>query len=500
MEKSLSGHSSYEFAVDSHMRADPGKAQWSTNLNPTDCPLSFHQASIDRISCSGSTNEYIGRRRSKNTMNIHSQQQKISRQQTPYLLSTNTAKKAGLEQRPVGEQLKQQQPEISTAPQTKSQQQQRQALQKLSRAVSNEMEDPSRPVDLEQLVLRILAGTKDIEEGEDEQSGDAQGSSSKRMQADRSNKVFLTKSEAIKATQMISKLIKQSPGSAYSQPRKSSQGSSTNIKVCHICGYAVARACDLKKHMKRHEKPYGCTYPKCHKRFGAKSDWKRHENSQHFQLEAYRCDQPSTLGKICGEHFLRVDHFKNHLEAQHKISDEQQQSDEAKRRKIGKNCQQQFWCGFHGDIIQLKERRNAAWDERFDHIAWHFEKGKKSIEEWVCAEENKTKKELLQEMDRYVFDDEDERGVEGGGNTGPPPSVPIEVPLPPPPPPVNQTPPANVFEQGKGGKRSASADLAESQPQKKHRAKTIVTNSYCVSATTVKFPMTTNLTFLVQLS
>jgi hypothetical protein len=485
MEKSLSGHSSYDFAVDSHMRADPGKDQWSTNLNPTDCPLSFHQASVDRIPYPGSTNEYIGRRRSKNTMNIHSQQQKISRQQSPYLLSTNTAKKAGLEQ------LKQQQPEISTAPQTKSQQQQRQALQKLSRAVSNEMEDPSRPVDLEQLVLRILAGTKDIEEGEDEQPGDAQGSSSKRMQADRSNKVFLTKSEAIKATQMISKLIKQSPGSAYSQPRKSSQGSSTNIKVCHICGYAVARACDLKKHMKRHEKPYGCTYPKCHKRFGAKSDWKRHENSQHFQLEAYRCDQPSTLGKICGEHFLRVDHFKNHLEAQHKISDEQQQSDEAKRRKIGKHCQQQFWCGFHGDIIPLKERRNAAWDERFDHIAWHFEKGKKSIEEWVCAEENKTKKELLQEMDRYVFDDEDERGVEGGGNTGPPPPI-VDPSVPQQPTnPLRQIPtleqPLNP-QQGRGMKRGAPVEQPGPRGHKKfkdnyHDAPTQATNEvqrYCV--------------------
>jgi hypothetical protein len=33
-------------------------------------------------------------------------------------------------------------------------------------------------------------------------------------------------------------------------------------------------ACEWKKHIKaRHAKPYGCAYPKCHKRFGAKSDW-----------------------------------------------------------------------------------------------------------------------------------------------------------------------------------------------------------------------------------
>jgi hypothetical protein len=46
----------------------------------------------------------------------------------------------------------------------------------------------------------------------------------------------------------------------------------------------------FRKHMKRHQKPYACTrVPGCDKRFGSKSDWKRHENDQHIQLQFWRC-------------------------------------------------------------------------------------------------------------------------------------------------------------------------------------------------------------------
>ncbi|KAF2035962.1 hypothetical protein EK21DRAFT_43742, partial [Setomelanomma holmii] len=314
-------------------------------------------------------------------------------------------------------------PKISNAPQTKAEQQ-RQALSKLSRAMTNEMDgsSPSGTVDLEALVLSVLSQTTGADQ-DDEDQPDARATSA-NSRAKRERKVTLTKSEAIKALQGISNLIKQSPGSAFSQPRKPIRGFPSDPKVCSICQYAVARPCDLKKHMKRHDKPYGCTYPKCHKRFGAKSDWKRHENSQHFQLEAFRCGRPSTkTGQPCGEHCFRINAFKLHLKDLHNLDNEEEQEQEAKRRRIGKNCQQQFWCGFCNNIIRLDEKRNAAWDERFDHIAQHFEKEKRSIEEWVCAEENKTKKELLKDMDRYVFDDEDERGA--GAN---------RVPLPPPPP------------------------------------------------------------------
>jgi hypothetical protein len=474
MEKPLSGLFNYEPVVETHTRTDQGISQWPASLNPADFPLKFHQASIP-LFVSGSDSEHMGHQLPQDGTESHRQQQKNSMQQNSSIESTDIAGKTGLNSRPVIEEQKKQQPVTSNAPQTKSQQQ-RLALKKFSRAVSDEMEDSSSPVDLEQAVLRILAGSNDSSEM-DEQMETARGSTS-CMQSRRTNKVFLTKSEAIKAAQAISNLIKQSPGSVYSQPRKVNQGFASNPKVCDRCGYAVARACDLKKHMKRHEKPYGCTYPKCHKRFGAKSDWKRHENSQHFQLEAFRCDQKSATGQICGEHFLRVEHFKKHLEAQHKVSGEQQVSEEVKRCRIGKNCQQRFWCGFHCGIVVLKEKRNAAWDERFDHIAHHFEKEKKSIEEWVCAEENKTKKELLKEMDRYVFDDENERGTGDIGvaaNRGPPPSVPLS----------NQGPSSSArpsHEYDNPLKRGPATELVDARSHKKYAQGTEITR-YCVCVT-----------------
>ena len=111
--------------------------------------------------------------------------------------------------------------------------------------------------------------------------------------------------------------------------------------------------------------------------------------------------------KVCGKHFYRPDAFKDHLTTEHGVS-LKDMGLVLKQSKIGKNCQTQHWCGFCQVIRPLKEKRNDAWDERFDHIAYHFEKEKKSIDEWLCAEANKTKKQLFKEMRRDVFDDDDE--------------------------------------------------------------------------------------------
>ncbi|KAF3049085.1 hypothetical protein E8E11_005390 [Didymella keratinophila] len=158
--------------------------------------------------------------------------------------------------------------------------------------------------------------------------------------------------------------------------------------------------------------PYGCTYPKCFKKFGAKSDWKRHENSQHFQQETFRCDLLNS-DKTCGQHYYRATQFQNHLKHEHKLAVAEKIQNIVERCKIGKNCQGQYWCGFCCEIKKLKTRRNYAWDERFDHIAHHFEKDepKKQIEDWICVEENRSKRELREEME----DDQSEKnaGVEG---------------------------------------------------------------------------------------
>lgn len=409
MEKQLSAHSDYGSALSAHSRTDLPIVEWPSNLNPADDSLSFNQFPMT-LSSSTSFSDQDSQDMSHSNMQHWQQQQRGSMQRIASSMSRGVLGNVPH----VGDQQKKRQLEVSSAPHTKVQQnsasqQKRQALSKLSQAVHNEIRDSSNQVDLEQVLLRILAGPSETEEVEDSSS------------PSHSSKVFVSKSEAIKAAQLLSTIIKQSPGSAYSHPRKPTQGFNTNTLKCPHCPYTVARPCDLKKHMKRHEKPYGCTYPKCHKRFGAKSDWKRHENSQHFQLEAFRCSLPSpTPNTDCAAHFFRAEHFKSHLVSSHKIPPSAIDG-HVRRNRIGKNCQGQFWCGFERKIVELKEKRNAAWDERFDHIAGHFEREGRGIEEWVCVEEGRGKGELGRERERYVFE-------EDGRGEAPPPSPPMETP------------------------------------------------------------------------
>ncbi|KAF2874923.1 hypothetical protein BDV95DRAFT_486726 [Massariosphaeria phaeospora] len=276
-------------------------------------------------------------------------------------------------------------PLLSNAPQTKADQQ-RQALQKFSKMIVQDIRNATthESVDLEKVVLRVLYGATKLGNRPEEISTD-------QRVVEELERDMLTKSEALKASQAISNLIKQSGKSSFTRPRRPVKGFSANSKACGECGTTLARSCDLKKHMKRHTKPYGCTYPQCHKRFGAKSDWKRHENSQHFQLESFRCQLIPT----------------SHLESQHEVKCLEQLSHEVRRRRIGKNGQGKFWCGFCQKIVPLEKKRNAAWDERFDHIDHHFNKEKRHIEDWLCVEAKKTKGEVLSGMDRLSFDEED---------------------------------------------------------------------------------------------
>ncbi|KAF1837483.1 hypothetical protein BDW02DRAFT_491271 [Decorospora gaudefroyi] len=382
---------------------------------------------------------------------------------------------------------------FSNAPQTKSEQQ-RSALQKLSQAVASSISSSTRPVDLEELILNILhqatGSAKYRDMSSEPTQPDANGQNSIK-------RITLSKGDALRATQAMANLIKGSPGSANTVPRRSGKGFMPNAKICPVCELAVARDCDLRKHMKRHEKPYGCTYPKCHKRFGAKSDFKRHESSQHFQLEAFRCAEIQASGATCGAHEHREEAFRNHLKTQHNIPPEELPA-RIKRSKIGKNCQGSFWCGFCQVVRQLSSRRNAAWDERFNHIAHHFEKEKKNIDEWVCVEENRPKRELEKESDRYVWNDEEDKDkggdVDAAGDVDddvpllppPPPAVVPEISMPkhaaPPPPPPPPTPrPSETSRQEDSRKRGSLDAQPGHQRRPKRRKTTLVTTRYCVS-------------------
>jgi hypothetical protein len=136
--------------------------------------------------------------------------------------------------------------------------------------------------------------------------------------------------------------------------------------------------------MKRHERPYGCTFPKCRKKFGSKNDWKRHENSQHFQPETWQCD--GTIDGACTKVFYHSEPFRTHLTEKHKIEDAATIDQKMESQHFSPNQQVQFWCGFCVRHVDLKGKGVQAWNERFDHIDDHFvgrSCDKKSIEQWI---------------------------------------------------------------------------------------------------------------------
>jgi len=147
--------------------------------------------------------------------------------------------------------------------------------------------------------------------------------------------------------------------------------------------------------MKRHERPYGCTFLACNKTFGSKNDWKRHENSQHFHLETWRCDKEKPEGGACAKVSYRRQTFQEHLKKEHDIIDQAAVQNKVEACRIGRNCQARFWCGFCVSLVDLKNQSFAAWTERFDHIDNHFmgRHGlkKQSIQNWIPVDSDKSR-------------------------------------------------------------------------------------------------------------
>ncbi|PLB37195.1 putative C2H2 finger domain protein [Aspergillus candidus] len=156
---------------------------------------------------------------------------------------------------------------------------------------------------------------------------------------------------------------------------------------CEFCTKRTRLRCEMKKHKKRHERPYGCTFPNCPKTFGSKADWKRHENSQHYHLESWRCPLPD--GTVpCARVFHRQEIYAQHLKKHHACTDETAVQTAIARDKVGREgghaqSMSQFWCGFCGDVVPLRSEEGlGAWNERFNHIdREHFRRGER-IEEW----------------------------------------------------------------------------------------------------------------------
>ncbi|KAJ2902697.1 hypothetical protein MKZ38_000207 [Zalerion maritima] len=159
------------------------------------------------------------------------------------------------------------------------------------------------------------------------------------------------------------------------QTQRSASGRERKSVRCSKCPKTFPRQCELTKHMKRHEKPYGCTFTECGKRFGSKNDWKRHESSQHFQLEMWRCNyRPGQCmeGECCTFVTSRRENFKTHLQSIHSVLGEEKTNHMCKSCHIGRGCEGAFWCGFCKRRIELKNRGREGWNERFSHIGNHF--------------------------------------------------------------------------------------------------------------------------------
>ena len=166
---------------------------------------------------------------------------------------------------------------------------------------------------------------------------------------------------------------------------------------------------DTRKHENRHERPFGCTFDNCNKRFGSKNDWKRHENSQHFQEELFRCDERSKRlwNQPCAELLSTAGDFSTHLARDHGIVDKRRISSLCGVKRIGRNGEKSFWCGFCCCITPVRETGLKAWDERFNHIGNHF-RDKKRIEEWLPPGEHITKGEILMAEEMKKHEEEGE--------------------------------------------------------------------------------------------
>jgi hypothetical protein len=195
----------------------------------------------------------------------------------------------------------------------------------------------------------------------------------------------------------------QNPGSAASNK-------SDHLVTCQTCKRFTGRPCELtyvflclcvqilmisRKHMKRHSRPYGCTFLNCSKTFGSKNDWKRHENSQHYHHETWRCDAEKVEGGTCAKMCYRRQSFQDHLKKDHDISDPDDLKTKVDACRIGRNCQSRFWCGFCVKLVDLTKKGLGAWIERFDHIDDHFmgRHGltKQSIQDWIPVDSDKPK-------------------------------------------------------------------------------------------------------------
>jgi len=169
---------------------------------------------------------------------------------------------------------------------------------------------------------------------------------------------------------------------------------------CNECHKVYKRDCDLKKHMKRHIRPYGCTFPSCGKRVGSRSDWRRHETRRHVNLEVCKCAcQPHD-----GGHCLRPFNENRGLNSHPAECP-------CDNTWIGPHNSGQFWCGFCVQLIPFTTPDDPL-SSRFSHIGDHFDQQHCQIGDWICLPEGEAKNRLYPMGNPVVTvtdDDEDRK-------------------------------------------------------------------------------------------
>ncbi|KAJ5358634.1 uncharacterized protein N7496_011047 [Penicillium cataractarum] len=147
---------------------------------------------------------------------------------------------------------------------------------------------------------------------------------------------------------------------------------------CDVCSKRTRLRCEMKKHQKRHERPYGCTFPHCAKSFGSKADWKRHETSQHLHLPSWLCtSHDASKNASCERIFYREETYAQHLTTHHHVPKAKVKS-VVQGSRLDLADQSHFWCGFCGKDVALRNSGSVALDERFNHIdVEHFKKGER---------------------------------------------------------------------------------------------------------------------------
>jgi hypothetical protein len=115
--------------------------------------------------------------------------------------------------------------------------------------------------------------------------------------------------------------VQSSSSSASTTTSRSSLQTAADVIIFQCdhpgCKRSYRRLCDLRKHKKRHQKPFPCRHAAakgCRSFFSTEKDRDRHERSKHRREEHLACI-------VCGHRTARKDNMKDHVRRRHSEKD-----------------------------------------------------------------------------------------------------------------------------------------------------------------------------------